>query len=235
MGQMPEIDSGVVPAPYVEVVCDEETGQFKIHIALLLRTGLAAPYPQTYFFENVPRLLPDDSGGSGPYGSWWDPAPNLMVDENGYLVGTVDLSLSPRWQYPPSAPPIPPPASVQGITWNCTVHFYPPAELLQATLAVAPDVDAASPEAMDSASPQPTTVQKATTYATAVARWIAAGFPIRSDEEVERIYEICSACKWMHAAGYCQKCGCRLSKSRQAMTNKIRMATEHCPLPDQKW
>jgi hypothetical protein len=85
----------------------------------------------------------------------------------------------------------------------------------------------------DGKPPSPaTTVPR---YVTAVARWIAAGFPRRSDDEVDQIFEICRACKWMHAAGYCQKCGCRLSKSRQAMTNKIRMATEHCPLPDQKW
>ena len=127
MGQMPLIGPSWrdVPMPRVEVVCDEETGQFKIYIGLRLRTGLAG-YPQTYRFENVPLAPHDGSSGVGrPRGWCWEPASNLVVDENGYLVGTVDLSLSPRWTYPPEGPPIPPPASIQGITWNCTVHFYP--------------------------------------------------------------------------------------------------------------
>lgn len=107
-------------------------------------------------------------------------------------------------------------------------------EIRSTTQTVAEVLD--STDHCDAATENPRPpLQMATTYATAVARWIAAGFPRRSDDEVDQIFEICRACKWMHAAGYCQKCGCRLSKSRQAMTNKIRMATEHCPLPDQKW
>ena len=72
-------------------------------------------------------------------------------------------------------------------------------------------------------------------YLSAVARWTAAGFPTRSDEEVERIYALCAECPWKHEDGYCRRCGCWLNKSQHAMANKIRMATEHCPLPTPKW
>jgi hypothetical protein len=68
-------------------------------------------------------------------------------------------------------------------------------------------------------------------YARALARWTAAGFPERSQANVERILPICQACNW-YAAGRCTKCRCRVN-SGPAAINKIRMATEDCPLG--KW
>lgn len=65
-------------------------------------------------------------------------------------------------------------------------------------------------------------------YAHALARWAAAGFPTRSQDEVERIlYECCQPCE-SHVDGRCQICRCRVN-SGPAITNKIRMATEDCP------
>lgn len=67
-------------------------------------------------------------------------------------------------------------------------------------------------------------------YIGAVSRWIAAGHPKRSDEEVNHIYdEICSACDAFNKDGACALCKCRVSKSKNSLVNKIRMATEHCP------
>lgn len=76
---------------------------------------------------------------------------------------------------------------------------------------------------------------KAVRYATAVARWIAAGSPARTDDDVERIYEtLCRPCEYFNPQRQgCKVCGCRLGKSKNALVNKIRMATEHCPR--QKW
>jgi len=78
-------------------------------------------------------------------------------------------------------------------------------------------------------------VRQAATYATAVARWMAAGRPERSQAEVDRIYHtLCVRCEHITETGdQCRKCGCRLSTDRPALLNKIKMATEHCPLD--KW
>lgn len=82
-------------------------------------------------------------------------------------------------------------------------------------------------------------------WAQALARWMRAGFPRRSQSEVDRCLRICvncptdnyvpdnpkctgEACR-MKTGGRCKLCGCRVSKSRVAVINKIRMATEGCP------
>ena len=79
----------------------------------------------------------------------------------------------------------------------------------------------------------------------ALARWTRAEFPVRSQAEIERCLRICvrcpsdnyvpdnpkcttEACR-MKTSGRCKLCGCRVSKSRVAVINKIRMATEDCP------
>jgi hypothetical protein len=71
-------------------------------------------------------------------------------------------------------------------------------------------------------------------YASALARWTAAGFPIRDQAEVERIEsEFCKPCPKYTVdpllGGRCSECGCRVSASRFAAVNKIKMATERCP------
>lgn len=76
-------------------------------------------------------------------------------------------------------------------------------------------------------------LQKAYSFAKALARWTAAGFPVREQSEVERIEaDICKPCE-QYSDGRCKKCGCRVNGSRIAIRNKIRMMTEDCPL--KKW
>jgi hypothetical protein len=72
-------------------------------------------------------------------------------------------------------------------------------------------------------------------YTRALTRWIKAGRPVRSEEEIERIFETCCApCEGYDAkTSVCRYCGCRVSLSRTATVNKIAMATEECPL--EKW
>ena len=70
-------------------------------------------------------------------------------------------------------------------------------------------------------------------WAKAVIAWKEAGSPKRSDEDVQRIVEtLCTPCDHFTGSS-CRKCGCRISKSRQALVNKVRMATESCPIG--KW
>ncbi len=69
-------------------------------------------------------------------------------------------------------------------------------------------------------------------YVGALVRWGKAGFPVREQEEVERIEkEICRPCE-QYIEGRCKKCGCNVSTGI-AIVNKIRMTTETCPLG--KW
>lgn len=78
-------------------------------------------------------------------------------------------------------------------------------------------------------------VARILTYREARKRWKAAGKPVRSKAEVQRINDtICVPCEhydptWKN----CRLCGCNLSRSTWALLNKIRWATEHCPIG--KW
>jgi len=86
-------------------------------------------------------------------------------------------------------------------------------------------------------------------FLTAAMRWERAGRPTRSDAEVERIYlEHCALCAWLrgHRCRH-PRCGCQVRTpmaERQAggplaawlpraLLNKLRMATESCPIG--KW
>lgn len=62
---------------------------------------------------------------------------------------------------------------------------------------------------------------KIISVAKAAAAWIAAGSPLRDEQECAKILVICEACE-NHAGGGCKLCGCNLAA-------KIRMATENCP------
>lgn len=83
-------------------------------------------------------------------------------------------------------------------------------------------------------------------YGRAVRRWLRAGKPTRTNEEVAAIYrDHCLTCKYRDPRkGTCKLCGCRvcgkdgafftflglsLPAKARAMLNKIRMGTEHCP------
>lgn len=85
----------------------------------------------------------------------------------------------------------------------------------------------------------------------ALARWTRAGFPMRTQAEIERIErEHCRPCDqyvvdekawlgklvgWITGTRYgrCKVCGCGVSKSRLAVANKIAMKSEHCK--EGKW
>lgn len=66
-------------------------------------------------------------------------------------------------------------------------------------------------------------------YGEAVSRWIAAGQPTRTDEDVQTILAICLACD-KFTGKKCLMCGCRINDKEGGLFNKARMATEHCPV-----
>ena len=72
-------------------------------------------------------------------------------------------------------------------------------------------------------------------YAQALAKWTAAGFPTRTQAEVEACLLICrgDSCRepcGEYAFGRCRKCGCCVNKSKVAVVNKVKMRTEVCPM-----
>ena len=80
--------------------------------------------------------------------------------------------------------------------------------------------------------PPPTAKEMATTFAKASANWFKAGMPVRSAEEVDRIFtEVCRPCRYYKGneeSGRCLFCGCNI-KRKTGLVNKIKMATESCP------
>jgi hypothetical protein len=80
---------------------------------------------------------------------------------------------------------------------------------------------------------------KLVSYAAALAKWLARGLPVRSEEQVKHIYRnICGPCPFREPTdqpevSYCKiGCGCRLSDD-PGIKNKIFFETEHCD--DKRW
>ncbi len=71
-----------------------------------------------------------------------------------------------------------------------------------------------------------------------LARWVLAGRPIRSDEQMGKIFSICEQCPEFERYapgcdfGHCKVCGCNLDKTDKGR-NKIAWGTTKCPL--NKW
>ena len=76
------------------------------------------------------------------------------------------------------------------------------------------------------------TLKMAKRWVTALLKWRAAGYPTRTQEEVDRIVAICVKCKH-YVKGRCKLCGCCVSHSKIPITNKAKLATESCPVG--KW
>lgn len=87
----------------------------------------------------------------------------------------------------------------------------------------------------------PGIIQKAITYTAAMAKWMAAGKPVRDPFEVAKVYDtVCSVCPRFQTSvmpniGSCGLCGCRIARQGPAELNKLAMATEHCPDLNPKW
>lgn len=81
----------------------------------------------------------------------------------------------------------------------------------------------------------PSVLQRAKNYKSARDKWIEAGRPVRSDDEMAAIFTICQSCPSEQYkplpvidGGTCQACGCGVAKERK-IANKIAWSTERCP------
>ncbi len=84
--------------------------------------------------------------------------------------------------------------------------------------------------------PAPSLVRRAWNYAAAVSRWIAAGRPTRTPEQIAERLATCQACPHFNAARRtCRKCGCCVSVIADALANKLAMGTEVCPDDPPRW
>lgn len=77
---------------------------------------------------------------------------------------------------------------------------------------------------------RPSTAEKIVNFSVASVRHFFSGFGTRSDEEIERILDICHTCpSGFFNGSYCEslKCGCFLNKKKHF--SKIAWESEHCP------
>ncbi len=105
-----------------------------------------------------------------------------------------------------------------------------------------------SPDITEAAQRLGITIDDINHWSHALAKWKRAGYPVRTQAEVERIErECCRPCdqyvpdtgawvgtlvKWITGTatyGRCKVCRCGVSTSRVAVANKLAMATEGCP------
>ena len=68
-------------------------------------------------------------------------------------------------------------------------------------------------------------------FATAMAKWVAAGRPMRTHDEIAERLAICHGCERLKN-DVCLSCGCQCIETEIVM-NKLTLATEKCPLG--KW
>lgn len=73
-------------------------------------------------------------------------------------------------------------------------------------------------------------------------KWTAAGKPVRTPEQMEAtVQEFCQPCTWFRPSradplkGKCGYCGCALASKATLGPNKLRYATEGCPLPEPRF
>lgn len=69
-------------------------------------------------------------------------------------------------------------------------------------------------------------------YTSAIQRWVAAGRPTRTAEQIKSIFEDhCNKCDmYDREKNSCKNCGCSLATTGNPLTNKLAMGTEKCPL-----
>lgn len=92
---------------------------------------------------------------------------------------------------------------------------------------------------------RPGAVSMVVNYTSSTTKWVSTGARIRTDEEVNRISEICANCPQEYFKdGVCvhPTCGCGVMSSAGekatllgrlfggSMVNKIRRTSEHCPI-----
>ncbi|GEM_PF-2380713 len=78
--------------------------------------------------------------------------------------------------------------------------------------------------------PLPGIIKRAGRYTKAVSKWIAAGRPTRTQEEIDERLAVCQKCPFYNAKHKaCSECGCNVNSQAEGLSNKLAMATEQCP------
>jgi hypothetical protein len=68
-------------------------------------------------------------------------------------------------------------------------------------------------------------------------KWMFAGRPTRTQEQIDLLHQICQRCSEFvtgNGRDKCNLCGCNINKNI-SMFNKLAMATTSCPLDPPKW
>lgn len=65
-------------------------------------------------------------------------------------------------------------------------------------------------------------------FTAAMAKWTAAGRPMRTQDEIDARLKICQACPYLDRQSNCTVCGCACVETNQVL-NKLAIATEKCP------
>lgn len=115
-----------------------------------------------------------------------------------------------------------------------------PQESKPKTAQVETDNGLIESEVKRSASPSnnkmPGTIAKGVRYSKAMLRWIKAGKPTRTEEQINELLVICKSCDFFNSeANACSKCGCNINSQVSGLKNKLAMATERCPDNPPRW
>lgn len=79
---------------------------------------------------------------------------------------------------------------------------------------------------------EPTLISKIKNYSQAISRHVFSGFEKRSQEEIDRLLNVCKRCVYFKN-DTCSICGCAINRNPNAFRNKLAMASEQCPIG--KW
>ena len=95
-------------------------------------------------------------------------------------------------------------------------------------------VDSQGEEVLQENPIPPSILRKGTNYIQAWIKWVRAGRPERTDEQVQELRQICQGCP-MFNGQICthENCGCNVTSSGSILGDKLRWLSESCP--DGKW
>jgi hypothetical protein len=144
--------------------------------------------------------------------------------------------------------------AIEGVRYCSSVAMSPPNRKLDATLslcAICPQRDKPGGDVelarlyevarvhLGEPARAPSLPFRLSNYLGAMIRWAHADYPERGEQVVASILEVCRGCVHfkatsdeLHACSYCG-CGGVASKWTGGLVEKIRMATESCPI--RKW
>lgn len=80
--------------------------------------------------------------------------------------------------------------------------------------------------------------RRAANWLAAMARWLAEGLPVCTEEEEDARRGQCWQCEHLiikNEKAACELCGCCVRGSSKAWLNKLKMATEKCPANPPRW